>query len=388
MPIKVLFFFPKSIAQSNAGSKTRALYLLRYFKSKSFEVDYVGLSVDESLDKKTVEFLKSNQLAANVFLLKRKPHKTNILSYLFKYKIQNLIYNLLKWPSQTAIAPFLTIYLKNAFERILKDNQYNYIIVSYADCADLISNKKLTSPAKTILDTHDFLTAQFKSRRNFKLGVTFQDEIERLNLFDEVWAISVEEQYVFKQFSKAPVRLVSMMMDAPQVVTEDKKYDLIYVAGDNPHNIRAIQWFFKQVYPLLSSGLKFCIIGDIVNYIPNVEGISKIPVTDCLDMYYRQAKVAICPMLSGTGIKVKVVEALAYGMPVVCSLHGIDGLANKINNGCLVSDKPIDFAKNINVLLSDAEVYRQHSLWAKEYFLKCHETSVSFKMLDEAFDGK
>lgn len=90
-------------------------------------------------------------------------------------------------------------------------------------------------------------------------------------------------------------------------------------------------------------------------------------------------------MLTGTGVKVKVVEALAHGLPVVSTLRGIDGLPNKSLNGCLVSDDPAEFAQNIITLLSNKEEYNTQSTFAKELFNNSFSKAVLYKELDSAF---
>jgi glycosyltransferase involved in cell wall biosynthesis len=388
---RVLYFFPDNVGNQTAGNKTRAVQLLKYFKEKAYQVDYVSLKhekVDHGTEQQTIDYLLQNKLADNVYLLPRKPDKGNVLAYFLKYKLWDLIYYWFAYPFKSNIPTFLTIKLKHAFEDVLKANTYDDIIISYVQCAGLVSNKSLLKGAKTIIDTHDFITAQFKYKRNFNLGATFEDEINRLSTFDEVWAISHEEQYVFGQFCKANVRLVPLMIDAEHIVTKpvaDKKYDLIYVASDNVHNKRSSDWFFEKVYPLLPADIKVCVIGLINKSIPDQYKIERIAYAQDLDEYYADAKIALCPMLTGTGVKVKVVEALAHGLPVVSTLRGIDGLPNKRLNGCLVSDDPVGFANNIITLLNDKEVYVRESAFAKELFGNSFSKAVIYKELDSAF---
>jgi glycosyltransferase involved in cell wall biosynthesis len=388
---KALYFFPDNVGKQTAGNKIRAIHLLKYFNQKGFKVDFVSLKhekIDQDTEQETIDFLKNSNLADNVFLLPRKPGKKNLITYFFKYKIRDLWYYWVTYPFKSNIPTYLTIRLKSAFENVLKNNDYDYIIISYAQCADLISNKKLIKNAKTIIDTHDFITAQYKGKRNFSLGVTFEDEINRLNLFNEIWAISVEEQYIFNQFCKSQVRLVPIMLDAPglnPISFNEKKYDVIYVASDNIHNINSSKWFFEKVYPLLPKSINICVIGKINGYINDSYKIERVTYADDLDHYYGNAKVSICPMLTGTGVKVKVVEALAFGIPVVCSSRGVDGLPNKSLNGCLVSDNPIEFAQNITALLNNQVFYNEQSNFAKELFNNSFSKNVIFKELDNAF---
>jgi len=79
------------------------------------------------------------------------------------------------------------------------------------------------------------------------------------------------------------------------------------------------------------------------------------------------------------------VEALAYGLPVVCTTRGVDGLPNKINNGCLVSDSPDGFAGNIMSLLQDPELYRKQGEMGKDLFDLYFEKMHVYKILDQTF---
>ncbi|TSJ44249.1 glycosyltransferase [Mucilaginibacter corticis] len=388
---RILYFFPDNVGQQTAGNKTRAIQLLKYFKEKGYHVDFASLKhekADQDTEQDTIDFLINNKLADNVYLLPRKPGKGNPVIYFLKYKLWDLVYYWFAYPLRSNIPTFLTIRLKHAFEDILRANTYDDIIISYVTCAGLVSNKSLLKGAKTIIDTHDFITAQFKYKKRFNLGVTFQDEINRLNSFDEVWAISHEEQYVFGQFCTANMRLVPLMIDTDHLTGKpaaEKKYDLIYVASDNVHNKRSADWFFEHVYPLLPQDIRICVIGLINRSIPEKYKIERVAYAESLDDYYAASKIALCPMLTGTGVKVKVVEALAHGLPVVSTLRGIDGLPNKRLNGCLVSDDPAGFARNIIILLNNKEEYTTQSTFAKELFNNSFSKAVLYKELDSAF---
>lgn len=390
---RVLYFFPDNIGQQTAGNKTRAIQLLKYFKEKGYQVDFASLlheKVDIGTEQQTINFLKDNNLVDKVHLLPRKPNKGNPLLYFFKHKLWDLIYYLFAYPFQSNIPTFMTIKLKRAFEDVLRENTYDDIIISYVYYAGLIADKPLLKGAKTFIDTHDFITAQFKNKRGFNLGATFKDEISRLDSFDEIWAISHEEQYVFGQFCKARVRLVPLTIVVDEVAPEplaNKQYDLIYVASDNIHNKRAAEWFFEEVYQLLPKGLNICVVGLINKSIPEKYKLERIAYAETLDEYYQDAKVALCPMFTGTGVKVKVVEALAHGLPVVSTLRGIDGLPNKRLNGCLVSDDAAEFANNIIALLTDAELYAFQSKLATELFNSSFSKTVLYKELDHAFNN-
>lgn len=387
---KVLYFFPDDVAKQNAGNKTRALELLKYFKERDIQVDFATLQyedTDRGSPAGTIDFIKQKGLAQTIYLLPRKPGKSNPLFYFLRYKLWDLIYYWFTFPLRSDIPTFMTLTLKNAFEGLLKENRYDHIIISYIYYAELVSNKTLLKGAKTYIDTHDFITAQFKYRKSFNLGITFQDEIKRLDHFNEVWAISGEEQYVFGQFCKTNVRLVPLMMEpkAEQYRSTEKMYDLIYVASNNTHNEKSARWFFDEVYPLLPKNIKICMVGGINKVLGERQEAQQIAFADDIDALYAQSKIALCPMLTGTGVKVKVVEALAHGLPVVCTTRGVDGLPNKTMNGCLVTDDAKQFAQNIILLLNNGEVYNEQSLMAAQAFHSGFSIWVVYKELDKVF---
>lgn len=386
---KILFFFPLNPITKDAGCKTRVLKLLEYFKLRAFQVDFVGLEYWDNWTEDGVQDLKDSGLIHHLFLFPASPAtKPNLLTRILKKRSPaNRFQKKLK--IEGALPNFTTYHIKTLFETLLKQTNYDYLLISYAYWADLISNNKYLGETKTIIDTHDLLTSQVQSQKGISIGKSLEEELRRLSIFDEVWAISTDEQYLFGQFLQNKVSLIPMGFNSPvygHSQAENKKYDLIYVASDNENNRNSIQWFFNQVYPKLNKGLIICIIGKISNFIDDYPGVIKIPFADDLDAHYRKAKIALCPMLAGTGIKVKVIEALSYSLPVVCTFRGIDGLPNKINNGCLVSDEASIFASNIKFLMEDSELYEKQSLLAKEMFEAAFETTVCHKLLDISFD--
>ncbi|MES2265316.1 MAG: glycosyltransferase [Bacteroidota bacterium] len=390
---RVLYFFPDNLGQLNAGNKTRAIEILGFFKARNIAVDFATLKAEKRNfynETEAVNFIKGNKLADAVFLLPRKPLASNSLLYFFKYKLWDLFYYLFTFPRGSSIPTFLTLVLKRAFEQLLKNRSYDQIIISYVHCADLISNKKLTGDAHCIVDTHDFITAQFKDKSSFNLGATFEDEICRLNLFDEIWTVSSDEQYVFSQFCKPPVKLLPIMLSPAEASLQNanRKYDIIYVASDNVHNQQAAKWFFDKVYPLLPKHINICVIGKINNHLSLDGHITQLPFVEDLALYYSDAKVAICPMLSGTGIKIKVVEAMAHGLPIVCNTRGVDGLPNKKDNGCIVRDDEQLFCDSIVMLLNNPALYHQQSEQALYTFNTNFSRHAVYDKLDGIFADK
>ncbi|MDQ0641804.1 glycosyltransferase involved in cell wall biosynthesis [Pedobacter sp. W3I1] len=383
---RILFFMPDNPLKKNAGNRTRALSMLSYFKSRNFEIDFVSEYFTGRWNETDIKTFKQADLANNTYVIKKKPSKKNILYYLLFYKLPNFFYQNRLWFFPLQFPELVTLRFKRAFNRILKNNHYDYIFINYASWASVIENNPLTKKSVKVIDMHDFITAQLQKKVN--IGQSFNEEIRRISLFDIALAISVEEQYVFSQFCKNRVVLAPMMLDRPENfhAVKEKSFDLIYVASDNIHNQKAANWFFNNVYPLLPTGIQICVIGQINEHL-SIKGPNLITINFAEDLstYYQNAKIALCPMLTGTGTKIKVVEALSYGLPIVCNTRGIDGLINKTNNGCLVSDDPVEFANNIMKLLTDESEYKKQAESALAAFSINYEREHCYKNLDKLF---
>ena len=65
--------------------------------------------------------------------------------------------------------------------------------------------------------------------------------------------------------------------------------------------------------------------------------------------------IFVCPILSGSGVRVKLLEAFAAGIPVVSTVVGAEGLAVKDGDFCALADDPAQFAAHVVALLRDPE---------------------------------
>lgn len=376
--MKILYFYPENPFVLNQGNNARAFALLQYFKSKNHEIDYIGIA-SKSFSEVDLESIKKADLIDNGFLLKKDKRISKTFTYLFSYAIPNKLKGRIRDFDRTRFGH------KKQFSKILKDNQYDYIVISYAYWAELIRKNKHLKNAKLIIDTHDFLTSQFQNQKRFNLGKYFNKEIELLNLFQKVWVISSDENYIFSQFVSSDVITIPHALEVKFKLNSTKKYDLVYVASSNEHNVKSAKWFFEEVYPKLNPNLSICVVGKINEHIPELPNVTKMYFVEDLDHVYSESRVAICPMLSGTGLKIKVVEALSFGLPVVCNSRGIDGLINKTNNGCLVTEDAAIFAKYIEQLLTDKSFYQQQQTLSENFFVNYLSVESVYSALDNVF---
>jgi glycosyltransferase involved in cell wall biosynthesis len=145
-------------------------------------------------------------------------------------------------------------------------------------------------------------------------------------------------------------------------------------------NLAGMQWFLDCVWPTV---LKTCsdarlIIagrgGDKLK-IPNQTSrtVQVLGFVRSLDNLYKSASVAICPIFSGGGTRIKIIEAAAHGVPVVSTALGAEGLDFKDNHSILIRENPSSFSQAIVELMANEEISNHISDMASRVVLDCYE---------------
>jgi glycosyltransferase involved in cell wall biosynthesis len=126
-------------------------------------------------------------------------------------------------------------------------------------------------------------------------------------------------------------------------------------------NQEALQWFVGGVLPLILAEeptARFVVIGSDPppqHALHPTESIDLIGFVDDIREPLARYAVFVCPILSGSGVRVKLLEAFAAGIPVVSTRLGAEGLADKDGEICALADDPGSFGRHVLELLRDSE---------------------------------
>jgi O-antigen biosynthesis protein len=182
-----------------------------------------------------------------------------------------------------------------------------------------------------------------------------QDEVATAVALQPDAAIDMIAPYFFDQF--AGPRL------APSCP------EIIFVAGfGHPPNEDAATWFVNEILPLIRAAVpdaRLSIIGS--NPTDRVRGLAGKGVTVFADVSdaelsaaYDRAYLAVVPLRCGAGVKLKTVEALRAGVPLVTTTVGAQGLPD-LATVAAVQDDPASFAAAAVALLSDPAAWAEQS---------------------------
>ncbi len=172
------------------------------------------------------------------------------------------------------------------------------------------------------------------------------------------------------------------------------RFEILWLGGfDWPPNAEGARWFMQHVWPkfldLTDTEVKLRLVGgsppeELRSYAddPRVE----VPgyVLD-ISAAKRRSDVLIAPLLTGSGVRVKTIEAMAAGLPVVATTKGYEGLDAVAGRDLLVADDPEGFARGLARLADSVALRQQLSRAAVDYVARHHDPERVAAIKAEAF---
>ncbi len=143
---------------------------------------------------------------------------------------------------------------------------------------------------------------------------------------------------------------------------DSSNHTLLFVGNMNYlPNIDAMELFCQQILPLVKKSIpdvKLTIVG--LNPVPKVmalagDGITVIKNARDLVPHYQQSAVSVVPLRGGGGTRLKILESMALGRPVVSTTIGCEGLEVHDGEHLFIADDPLSFANRIIKLLKDSD---------------------------------
>lgn len=177
----------------------------------------------------------------------------------------------------------------------------------------------------------------------------------------------------------------------PSPVTCQSPHVLFLGRFEHLPNVQAAEWLVKHVVPRVRAkcdAVKFRIAGPGLTpkmqrrfAVPNVETLGWI---DDLDALYADTAVSLAPLQAGTGVSIKVLEALARGVPMVATHIGARGTPAGLG-GAVIADEPQSFAEAIVHLLQHPDLRQQVGQRARDLVWQHHCSPQVIERVQQAF---
>ena len=199
---------------------------------------------------------------------------------------------------------------------------------------------------------------------------------------DQLWFISdfEREQYTRSNPGKAEKALfLPSRVDLSRLQPYNPDgVDILFVGAlTRPMNRRGLEWYLEHVHPRLCIGARPRLTiagytqGDSIEWLRDLcspfENTCILPDAEDLEPLYARARVFINPIFAGAGMKLKTIQALRAGLPVVTTDVGVSGTGMQHGEHLLIADSPEEFGNCVKRLLSNPEEGAQLVETAQHY---------------------
>jgi glycosyltransferase involved in cell wall biosynthesis len=185
---------------------------------------------------------------------------------------------------------------------------------------------------------------------------------------DAVLVVSPDEKEILAE--KLPRQRIEIVSNIHETQTATAPYqtrrDFLFIGGfEHTPNVDAMLWFVGQIMPLIRKQLpeaKFHIIGSKMP-----EAVRALACDDVLthgyvenvDSVFESCLLSVAPLRWGAGVKGKINQSMSFGVPVVSTTIGVEGMHLTHGENVLVADAADDFANEV------VRLHRDPRLWER-----------------------
>lgn len=271
--------------------------------------------------------------------------------------------------------------MRRLVDQIASETQFDVV---HADQLNMAQYAERVRGVRKVLDAHNALWLLYKRLwetmgngpkkillgRDWQLIKNYEGRVCRK--FDAVLAVSEEDKVALEEAMgtessarTAPITVIPIAVDADEAapIARPLTADHLLHIGTMfwPPNIDGVVWFIRDIYPHIRAqrpAAVFDVVGarpphEIASLSGNGSGVNVTGYVADPTQYLQNAGVMVVPLRSGGGMRVKILNALAQGLPIVTTTIGCEGIAVEHGRHLLVADTPDDFARAVLLLLDN-----------------------------------
>jgi|GEM_PF-220092 len=299
--------------------------------------------------------------------------------------------------------------LSETVARVTRSSEYDVVQFEYWFTAN--SARFAEAPCKVLLE-HDvdhmrfqrklMVTHGFWKRRLIEktMSAVRSREIRAYSEFDKVLTLSKTDSVLIEKLAgiRGICEHLPVMVDCWKYVpkSEGKIPSSIVFLGalDADFNIDAINFFCNEIFPLVRSEIheaRLFIVGRKPP--PSVQKLADghrvVLAADVPDIapYVNRCMVQVVPLRFGGGVRIRTLEGMAMGMPIVSTTIGADGITAVPGRDLLLADTPHDFAARVCEILRSPLLGRRLGERAREFVLAVHSEDAVEKNVVEIYSG-
>lgn len=343
----------------HAGGKTHNYYLKKIAENKNIDLLLITFVKNDEIDKIDLESYGIN----HELMYYPRSNKEKILSKIINLESRFNPFN----RNGSFVSNFETIAIRKRLTK-LKEKGYrpDVILLEWTQILfHLPFIKKCFPNAKVFTIEVDvaFLGKKREAEKetnifkrlikHHKTNVQKRLEIEYLNNVDLVFTNNKKDKEILiNNHVNTPIDILTPYFDDYRscVYNPQCKDIVFFGAMDRPENNLSALWFIDKVMPLLSNDYRYVVVGNKPSAELRHRANDRIIITGFVDdirSYFENSLCFVSSLLLGAGIKVKVIEAMSSGIPIICNDISIEGIQCKDKEDFLLCREIEDYVNAI-----------------------------------------
>jgi glycosyltransferase involved in cell wall biosynthesis len=351
---RVLVISHLPILPATAGNRIRVWALMNNLRALGHDVWFMGLGLKPK-EEEAIRKAWGDQVIVEPYVSVRhaKPRLKAFMRWALDRAVgegwvkPDLDYRV--WPHWEA-----------AVRKLAREQKFDIVIVEYVFYSKVLL---AFEGAVKVIDTHDLYTDRAKkmAARNIKShywSLTREQEARGLGRADVIIAIQRHEAAFFDELTEHKKRVLVVghtVALRPLPAPDPAERTLLFVGTSYLANVDGARHFIERVLPLVKKkfpDVRLLVAGTVCGELKaDVPGVELLGVVDRLEDAYARAAIVVNPVLAGTGLKTKTVEALGHAKPLVTTACGAEGIEEAAGSAFLMADDPAEMAVHINGLL-------------------------------------
>jgi glycosyltransferase involved in cell wall biosynthesis len=294
--------------------------------------------------------------------------------------------------------------------RIVGTNNFDIIQIEHPFMAPYIKFVPKSYNTKTIIVVHNIGFIQYRRMfmterkliskiRMFANWVTMKKwEVKEIEKFDKCITVSTLNMEILNSLnSKIDISVIENGVDIdlykPLPINVDLNRLLIVGSMDYEANHDAALYFYDKIFPLIRKQIpnsELFIVGRRpFQKVKDLAEDQKVVVTGYVNEvlpFYQCCDVTVVPLRAGGGTRLKILESMALGRPVVSTSIGCEGLDVVDGEHLLVADSPKLFSEHVVRLLSDRKLYEHIRTNARQLVVSRYDWDVITKQLHDVYN--
>ncbi|WP_413668189.1 glycosyltransferase family 4 protein [Mucilaginibacter sp. Mucisp86] len=281
-----------------------------------------------------------------------------------------------------------TAYIRR-LRSVIKNRSFDSIIIEYVHSSYFLNC--FPENVRMILDAHDIVSERARQFAAFNYqGVLYEmneeDEYRLFQCYDHVMVLSSNDQTIVSGVL-GPERTI---LSPHPVVTTPKKLrnavsNITFIASSYLPNVDGISFFIENCWPAIRSkyDVTLNVIGTVCEKFQSApeKNIMIKGFAANLDDVYADADIIINPVRFGAGLKIKNIEALGNGLPLVTTSHGASGLGKIPADIIKIADQPEEFVNAVVQLIDNYELRKSQGAAAYRFIRQNFSEEVCFSGL-------